>query len=108
MKVTGVMVRAGLIETEQYTPARCEMWFSSTARGIISSLDLLTSAGYLHDTRIPLLCLFFSLKKKKAYLFSQINKRMRGVWSASQHHHSNSTSQVLCGHGACQPVFLIH
>ena len=74
MKVTGVMVRAGLIETEQYTPARCEMWFSSTARGIISSLDLLTSAGYLHDTRIPLLCLFFSLKKKKAYLFFQINK----------------------------------
>lgn len=74
MKVTGVMVRAGLIETEQYTPVRCEMWFTSTARGIISSLDLLTSAGYLHDTRIPLLCLFFSLKKKKLIFFSRLIK----------------------------------
>lgn len=57
MKVAGVMVHAGLIETEQNTSVRGG--FRALLRDIISSLNLLTPAGYLHYTRILLLCLFF-------------------------------------------------
>ena len=57
MKVAGVMVHAGLIETEQNTSVRGG--FRALLRDIISSLNLPTPAGYLNYTRILLLCLLF-------------------------------------------------
>lgn len=41
IKVTGVAVCAGLIETEQNTP---EMWFNHAARDIMSGLSALSLA----------------------------------------------------------------
>ena len=98
MKVAGVMVHAGLIETEQNTSVRGG--FRALLRDIISSLNLPTPAGYLHYTRILLLCLLFLhfFRLRKGFVVS----------AASQQCNSNPTSQVLCSHDAFQPVFFFH